>query len=98
DEDDDIARRIERRALALQTKSRPPAGSAPPLNPAPFRRQARAVIRSEGSSRYDYPEDAADVMSGLYELLEPVASLLEAGDGRNALVLLEAVTDEFVGS
>jgi uncharacterized Zn finger protein len=97
-EDDDVARRIERRALARQTKSRPPAGAASPLNPAPYRRQARAVIRSGGNSRYDYPEDAADVMFGLYEVLEPVASLIEAGDGRNALVFLEAVTEEIAGA
>jgi uncharacterized Zn finger protein len=98
-EDDDIALRIERRALARQTKSGPLASSAPPLNPAPYQRQARAVLRSASHGRYDdYPGDANDVVSGLYEVLEPITALLEAGDGRNAMVLLEAVTDEFAGS
>lgn len=98
DEDDDVARRIERRALAQQTKSRPQASAVPPLDPAPYQRQARAVVRAVGRGRYDDYGSAGDVASGLLEVLEPVPSLLAAGDGRNALVLLEAVTDAFVGA
>jgi uncharacterized Zn finger protein len=98
DEDDDVARRIERRALARQTKSRPQASAVPPLDPAPYQRQARAVVRAVRHGRYDDYGTAADVASGLLEVLEPVPSLLAAGDGRNALILLEAVTDAFVGA
>jgi uncharacterized Zn finger protein len=96
-EDADVARRIERRALARQTKSRPPASAAPPLDPTPYRRQARAVLRGVRPGRYD-DYGANDVVSGLLEVLEPVPSLLQAGDGRNALIVLEAVTDAFVGA
>jgi uncharacterized Zn finger protein len=99
DEDDDVARRIERRALARETKPQPRAETRLPLDPTPYRRQARSVIRTVRRGRYDdYYGAAGEVVSGLYELLEPVTPLIEAGDGRNALILLEAVTDEFVGA
>jgi uncharacterized Zn finger protein len=99
DEDDDVARRIERRALARQTTSRAQvAAAAPPLDPAPYRRQARSLLRSARGGRYeDYYGAAGAAVSGLYDLLEPIPSLLEAGDGRNALLLLEVVTDEVAG-
>jgi uncharacterized Zn finger protein len=99
DEDDDVARRIERRALARETKSRVPAAVAAPLDPTPYRRQARSAMRMGRGGRYDdYYEASGAVVSGLYEVLEPVTALIEVGDGRNALVVLEAVTDEFVGA
>jgi hypothetical protein len=98
-EDDDLARRIERRELARETLARPPSAAAAPLDPAAYQRQARSVIRAARGGRYDdYYESAGDVVFGLLEVLEPVTSLLAAGDGRNALVLLDAVTDEFVGA
>jgi uncharacterized Zn finger protein len=56
------------------------------------------VVRAVRHGRYDDYGTAADVASGLLEVLEPVPSLLNAGDGRNALVLLEAVTDALVGA
>lgn len=97
-EDEKIEQRIERRSLARETKARPPDPSAPPLDPAPYRRQARAAIRAVRRGGYGEPMGASDVSEGLFDVLEPVESLVAAGDGRNALILLEAVTDEFVGS
>jgi hypothetical protein len=100
DEDPEVARRIERRALARQTTSRAQtAAAAPPLDPAPYRRQARSLLRSARGGRYDdYYGEASEAVSGMYEVLEPIPSLLAAGDGRNALLVLEVVTDELAGA
>src|SRR5205814_9873889 len=77
EEDDDVARRIERRALARETRSRTPAPAAAPLDPAPYRRQARSAMRSVRRGRYDdYYEASGTVVSGLDEVLEPVTALI----------------------
>lgn len=62
-----------------------------PLDPTPFRRQAQAILREA--------EDWAAVSgaaSQFQELVARVEPFLEAGDGRNALVILEAITDVYV--
>jgi uncharacterized Zn finger protein len=67
------------------------------LDPKPFRRQVRSILRGLGQMR---PSEAYWATGGtvdqVREVLMQVQPFLEAGDGRNALVILEAVTDEYV--
>ncbi|RME35244.1 MAG: hypothetical protein D6793_07560, partial [Thermoflexia bacterium] len=75
-----------------------PEAPAPPVDLAALQRQIRADLRAKGaelyaghSDYYDYEEDIA-----LGEVLEPAIhqaqALIEAGDPRSALAVLEAAT------
>ncbi|MBM4430980.1 MAG: SWIM zinc finger domain-containing protein [Chloroflexi bacterium] len=68
-----------------------------PVDPQPVRRQVTAILHSLDYMR---PSEAYwqvnSVVGQVRQLLNQVQGFLEAGDGRNALVLLEAITDEYV--
>ncbi|MGD9101034.1 MAG: SWIM zinc finger family protein [Anaerolineae bacterium] len=68
-----------------------------PLDGAAFRRQARAIMSSLSGMR---PSEAywhtGGMVSQLEELVQQAQPFLEAGDGRNALVILEAVAEVYV--
>jgi uncharacterized Zn finger protein len=66
----------------------------PPIDPAPFRRQSKQILRSP--SGYDYYAAAAGVAHQISQLLDQAEPYLEQGDGRNALLILEAVTEPYV--
>lgn len=89
-------------ALLRSTDSQPTdADAAPPrrtpLDPQPVRRQVTAILHSLDYMR---PSEAYWHVSGVVDqvrqLLNRVQGFIEAGDGRNALLLLEAITDEYV--
>lgn len=67
------------------------------LDPKPFQRQVRSILRGLGQMR---PSEAYWATSGtvdqVREVMMQAEPFLEAGDGRNALVILEAVADEYV--
>ena len=67
------------------------------LDPKPFQRQVRSILRDLGQMR---PSEAYWATSGavdqVREVMMQAEPFLEAGDGRNALVILEAVADEYV--
>ncbi len=77
----------------------PPAPRAPsaPLDQASFRRQARAALGSLSRMR---PSEAywhaGGVVEDVRSLAEQARPYLEAGDGGNALLILEVVTQEYV--
>jgi uncharacterized Zn finger protein len=79
----------------------PQPGAAParrtPVDPQPVRRQVTAILHSLDRLR---PSEAywqvGSVVDQVRQLLDQVQGFVEAGDGRNALLLLEAVTDEYV--
>ncbi len=92
--------------LAAQTDrspAQPEAEAGPrqrrsPLDPQPFRRQVRNILRD--LSRLD-PSEAywatGEIVARIREVMNQAGPFLAAGDGRNALVILEAVADEYVG-
>jgi uncharacterized Zn finger protein len=75
----------------------PPHPVRAPVDPEPFRRQIRALLRSLERRR---PWEAYGYVSGVVEavssVLDQAWKLIEAGDGRNALVVLEAITTEYL--
>jgi uncharacterized Zn finger protein len=96
-DDPDLAARIDPRVLAL--RSLPAPGEPPPPLPdtAAIRRAVRSALREAGRGGYSDEYGAAgEVVAEAEELLTPVEPLLEAGHGRSALVILEAVTEEFL--
>jgi len=74
-----------------QRASAGPRERQAPLDPAPFRRQAQAIMR--GAEDWRAVSGAAGQFQELIARVEP---FLAAGDGRNALVILEAITQVYV--
>ncbi len=82
-----------------------PAGSATPTASHPpvlaavdtrvLRQSVRNAMRSRGGRDEDYDEDGYGAVDDIVELAEQAQSWLDAGNGRAALAILEAVTDEF---
>jgi uncharacterized Zn finger protein len=60
-----------------------------------LRQSVRNVIRTRGDWDDSYDEDGYGAVDDIVELAEQAQAALEAGDGRAALAILEAVTDEF---
>ncbi|RPI50243.1 MAG: hypothetical protein EHM56_11180, partial [Chloroflexi bacterium] len=76
---------------ASQKVSAGPRARRVPLDPTPFRRQAQGILR--GAEDW---EAVSGVASQFQELVARVEPFLAAGDGRNALVILEAITEVYV--
>ena len=99
----DLVDFIELHAESLQTQAGEPSSeSAPrqrhtPLDPASFRRQVRYILHSLDHMR---PSEAywhvGGVVNEVRQVLDQAWDFIEAGDGRNALVILEAITEEYV--
>jgi len=86
--------KTERKTLK-KGKSKTTAKSRPaPINVDSFRKQAQQILRSFGyRNAYDSGYDFANQMTDLLNKANP---LLDAGDGRNALLLLETVMEPFI--
>ena len=71
----------------------------PVIDPAPFRRQVHAILRSLDSMRrseaYWHVGAVVDEVRGF---LDQAWQLIEAGDGNNALRVLEGITDAYVNA
>lgn len=84
---------------AASTPSAPSRRRQTPGATASLRRQVRSALRSLGRLR---PSEAYGQVGGVVDeirqLAERARPLLEAGDGRSALAVLEAVTEEYVAS
>ncbi len=90
--------------LEVEIGTRPPSGAPPgaagkrrtPVDSEPIREAARALIgrRGHGSRRWDDDDDetVADA-EGLQDLIAKAAPFLAAGDGRNALRVLEPIAN-----
>jgi len=62
------------------------------IDPAPFRRQVRDIFReAENYSEYEYDEEDP-ITEEILELIQQAQEFSEHGDGKNALVILEAIT------
>jgi len=68
-----------------------------PLDPQPFQRQVRAAFASAGRMRSsdDYWH-AGSVLASVRQVAQQARPYSEAGDGRTALVILTAVTTEYL--
>ena len=70
--------------ISANTQQKPPA--TVPLDAKAVQKQVRSALR--GVSRVEVAD----------QMLAQVETMLAAGEGRNALTLLDALTDEFIGS
>jgi uncharacterized Zn finger protein len=62
------------------------------IDPAPFRQQVRYILRrAEDYSEYEYDEEDP-ITEEILELIQQAQEFSEQGDGKNALVILEAIT------
>ncbi|PSB25706.1 hypothetical protein C7B69_12310 [filamentous cyanobacterium Phorm 46] len=62
------------------------------IDPAPFRRQVRDIFReAEDYSEYEYDEEDP-ITEEILELIQQAEEFSEHGDGKNSLVILEAIT------
>jgi len=64
-----------------------------PIDPTPFRKRAQVLMR--GSSRMD-TYASGGVADQVSEMINQARPFIEAGDGRNALLILEAVAESYV--
>jgi uncharacterized Zn finger protein len=89
---------VEAQLAAKQTTSAPqpaahPAARHTPIDPTPFRKQAQSLFRGRGYDDYGGGIAIAEEMS---ELIDKAVPFINAGDGRNALLILEAITGPYV--
>ncbi|MFL5803976.1 MAG: SWIM zinc finger domain-containing protein [Roseiflexaceae bacterium] len=107
--DPNLADSIERQIALLQLANAAPqsreAGGPTrrsQIDQTAIRRQVRAVMQAAKPSDryhdyYDDEEDAgAEVVAGLRPVLEQVRQFIIGGDGRSALAILDALTDEYL--
>ncbi len=72
--------------------------AAPAVTAASVRRDLRSVLRSTGWGRgYEY-WSVGSIVGGVDQALEQAWSLIEAGSGRSALPVLDAITEETWGA
>lgn len=102
--DPEIAERIERQTTLLQTTvtSASPSGKpgASPRHPQPdvkaIRRQVRSAIHStDGMRASEAYWQVGGVVNEVRQILEQAWDFIKADDGQSALLLLEAITDEY---
>jgi uncharacterized Zn finger protein len=98
----DAADLIETEILAARAGAGKAAGTPvrhTPINPAPYRRRVAAALHSLDRMR---PSEAYRHISGVVSEVLAIAAearpFFEADDGRNALAILEAVTEEYAGA
>jgi uncharacterized Zn finger protein len=77
----------------------PPHQARRPLTPAAIRRQVRYALRSlagiRNSEAYWHVGEVIDKVS---QVLDQGWAFIKAGDGRNALAILEALTEEYIAN
>jgi uncharacterized Zn finger protein len=103
--DPDLVDEIERWVLAVgrtldeaeETRTGVPPPRRTRVDPQPIRREVAAILHSLDRMR---PSEAywqvGSVVSEVGQVLSQAKAFIEAGDGENALLYLEAITDEYV--
>jgi uncharacterized Zn finger protein len=90
-----IGAAIAPEAAAIASPNTPSPST--PVDPQPFRRQVRAILhgadRMRRSESYRHTQGIVDEVR---QVLDEARVFLEAGNGRNALIVLEAITDEYL--
>jgi len=100
---DEIESCVAVQASQASPEPAPSSSAVPPpprpaaVDPAPFRRQVHSILRSldrmRSSEAYWHVGGVVDQVRGL---LDRAWELIEAGDGNNALRVLEGITDAYV--
>ena len=87
---------VEQKTTPTQEKktSPPPKKQPAPINTSSFKRQAQQILRNSGYR--DYYDGGRDISGQFSTLFNQVNPLLEVGDGRNALLILDAVMEPFI--
>jgi uncharacterized Zn finger protein len=68
-----------------------------PVDPTPFRRQVHAILHSlDRMRRSEAYWHVGDVVGEVRQVLDQAQDFVEAGDGRNALAILDAITEEYL--
>ncbi|MEG3882373.1 SWIM zinc finger family protein [Microcoleus sp. herbarium7] len=70
-----------------------------PIDPDPFQRQVRRILREAVScfeDEYGYDEEGDTITEELLEVLDRAEEFIAQGDGNNALIILEAITEACV--
>jgi uncharacterized Zn finger protein len=84
-------------ASAGRAQAGQPRGRKTPLDPTPFRKQAQYIMGSLGGLR---PSEAYWKIGGMVDqmrnLVDQAKPFIEAGNGGNALVILDAVTQVYI--
>ena len=92
----DMLRSVSSKATPTSPMAAPPRHTE--VDVKAVRRQVRSIIhgldRMRSSEAYWH---VGAVVNGVRQLVEQAWSLIKADDGRNALILLEAITEEYVG-
>ncbi len=91
--------------MQLSTRSTPAETDQPdqsrqrqtPLDPAVFRKQAQYVMNNYYYDERDYWAGDSDAVAAIQDLVDKAKPFIEGGEGRNALLILEPVTEVFVG-
>jgi uncharacterized Zn finger protein len=84
---------------AAASRSAVPRQRQTPVDTAALRRQVRSMLRSlERLRASEAYWQVGGVVDEVRQLAERARPFLEAGDGRNALAVLEAVTEGYLGS
>lgn len=92
---DDIASQVA--LLASPGASSPGMSTHVAVNPLPYRRQVRALLHSLDDMRdSDAYWHVGGVVKGVDQTLDAARDLLAVGDGRGALAIIEAVTEEYL--
>lgn len=81
-------------ASSSQQSSVPPPVEFPPLDPRPIRQQVRSAMRGMERSSYYDGYGRGGIGGEIEGLIAEAENRVEAGDGRNAMTILEAITEE----
>lgn len=73
------------------------AATASPVNPAIYRRQVKNLLKNLEDGRYsDSYWQPSQTVKAMDKILDEVSGFIAAHDGSNALLVLEAITDEYL--
>jgi uncharacterized Zn finger protein len=83
--------------IAQQTEptSAPPQQRQTTIDPAPFRRQVKQILRN-GMEAWENGYEEDSVREDLLDLICTAKDFSQQGDGYNALIVLEAITDAVI--
>ena len=84
-------------ALSSAPVAPPPPPRHTPVDPEPFRKQVRRILSSlDGMRRSEAYWHVGEVVNQIGSLVAQAQTLIQAGDGRNAIAILAAITGEYM--
>jgi len=89
---DAIERQVNLLSPTVKSAKSTQSPRRPTIDPQPFRRQTRQIFR-DAIRHWEYGGEDDPLSDGIFDLLENLQTFLERGEGDNALVILEAITE-----